>query len=60
VDRRKTEDHINSFANYKAKVDHNGDTFEVHFVGLFSEKKDARPIIMTHGWPGMSISGVKS
>jgi hypothetical protein len=33
------------------------DTFEVeglniHFVGLFSEKPDAIPILLIHGWPG--------
>lgn len=27
----------------------------IHFVGLFSEKKDAVPIILLHGWPGGSI-----
>jgi len=24
----------------------------IHFVGLFSEKKDAIPILLIHGWPG--------
>jgi microsomal epoxide hydrolase len=24
----------------------------IHFVGLFSEKPDAIPILLIHGWPG--------
>lgn len=51
-DRRKTEEEINSFPNYKAKLEHKGHSHDVHFIALFSKKKDAVPIIMTHGWPG--------
>ncbi|KAF5524013.1 putative epoxide hydrolase [Colletotrichum aenigma] len=52
-DWRKTEDRINSFPNFKAKV-HQKDigTTDVHFAALFSSKKDALPIIFMHGWPG--------
>lgn len=53
--RRETESHINSFPNFKAKIqDGEGseNTFDVHFVALFSEKEDAVPLVMTHGWPG--------
>lgn len=31
------------------------DSIDVHFVALFSEKKDAVPIILMHGWPGSFI-----
>lgn len=50
--RRKVEDEINSFPNYTAKVKESGDTFDIHFAALFSERTDATPIIMLHGWPG--------
>jgi microsomal epoxide hydrolase len=51
--RRKTESHINSFPNYTADItDDDGTTFKIHFVALFSEKKDAVPITFLHGWPG--------
>jgi Epoxide hydrolase N terminus len=51
--RRKTEAHINSFPNFMAKVtDDDGTPYDVHFVGLFSSKKDAVPLVMAHGWPG--------
>lgn len=49
--RRSFEKRINSFPNYKADIEHDGQ-YQVHFMGLFSEKEDAQPIIMTHGWPG--------
>ena len=50
--RRKTEDEINSFPNYTAKVSLRDNTFDVHFIALFSTKKDAVPLVITHGWPG--------
>ncbi|EFQ35770.1 epoxide hydrolase [Colletotrichum graminicola M1.001] len=52
-DWRKHEDRINSFPNFKAKVE-NADlgTLDIHFTALFSKRKDAVPIIFMHGWPG--------
>jgi pimeloyl-ACP methyl ester carboxylesterase len=52
-DWRKQEDRINSFPNFKSKVE-NADlgTVDIHFVALFSKKKDALPLIFMHGWPG--------
>ncbi|KAF1974119.1 epoxide hydrolase-like protein [Bimuria novae-zelandiae CBS 107.79] len=43
--------YINSFPNYKTTID----DIDVHFVGLFSSKKDAVPIMFLHGWPGSFI-----
>lgn len=52
-DWRKTEDHINSFPNFTASIKaRDGDTYSVHFAALFSEKPDAVPICLLHGWPG--------
>lgn len=52
-DWRKHEDYINSFPNFTAKVkDDAGHDFDVHFVALFSEKSDAVPLALYHGWPG--------
>ncbi|KAJ4292651.1 hypothetical protein N0V90_009314 [Kalmusia sp. IMI 367209] len=48
---RTQEAYINSFANYKTTIN----DFDVHFVALFSTKKDAIPIIAMHGWPGSFI-----
>lgn len=52
-DWRKHEDRINSFPNFKASVkDGAGNTVDMHFLALFSEKKDAVPVAFLHGWPG--------
>ena len=50
-DWRAAEKHINSFPNYKMQIEN----VDMHFVALFSEKKDAIPIILMHGWPGSFI-----
>ncbi|OHE97717.1 epoxide hydrolase [Colletotrichum orchidophilum] len=52
-DWRKQEDRINSVPNFKAKVeDPDLGSVDVHFAALFSNKKDALPVIFMHGWPG--------
>lgn len=48
---RDEEKRINSFPNYRMQI--NG--VHLHFVALFSEKKDAVPIQFLHGWPGSFI-----
>lgn len=50
-DWRAEEKRINSFPNYRMQI--NG--VDLHFVALFSEKKDAVPIQFLHGWPGSFI-----
>ena len=50
-DWRAQEKHINSFPNYTMEIE----GMSHHFIGLFSEKKDAVPIIFLHGWPGSFI-----
>jgi microsomal epoxide hydrolase len=56
IDRRSIEQRVNKFPNFKTRVvDDDGSTFSVHFVGLFSRKKDAIPLVFIHGWPGRTI-----
>jgi microsomal epoxide hydrolase len=55
-DWRTAEKHINSFPNFVASIDLEGDTYDVHFVGLFSKKEDARPVLLLHGWPGRDLA----
>ena len=51
--RRKQEERINSLPAFKAKVKNSdGSVFSIHFTALFSKKKVAIPIILSHGWPG--------
>ncbi|EDN02319.1 predicted protein [Histoplasma mississippiense (nom. inval.)] len=55
-DWRKNEEFINSFPNFKATVDlpagNENEEFKIHFVALFSQRADAIPIALLHGWPG--------
>ncbi|KDQ16877.1 hypothetical protein BOTBODRAFT_43065 [Botryobasidium botryosum FD-172 SS1] len=49
----KHEAYINSFPHYTAPVvDDSGKEHSLHFLALYSEKPDAVPIVMLHGWPG--------
>ncbi|KAK4941312.1 hypothetical protein LTR10_018722 [Elasticomyces elasticus] len=55
-DWRKSEEHINSFPNFVSPIrDDDGKVYDIHFVGLFSRKKDAIPLLLLHGWPGSSL-----
>ncbi|KXJ90512.1 epoxide hydrolase [Microdochium bolleyi] len=52
-DWRAVEDRVNAFPNFKAQVSNTeGHAAEVHFVALFSNRADAKPVICMHGWPG--------
>jgi microsomal epoxide hydrolase len=52
-DWRKQEDRINASPNFTVLVkDDSGIEIDVHFLALFSKKKDAIPIAFYHGWPG--------
>jgi microsomal epoxide hydrolase len=52
-DWRKQEDRINASPNFTVLVkDDQGIEVDVHFLALFSKKKDAIPIAFYHGWPG--------
>ncbi|KAL4926916.1 epoxide hydrolase family protein [Aspergillus undulatus] len=46
--RRATEKHANSFPQYTTEIE----GLTIHFAALFSEKADAVPIVLLHGWPG--------
>jgi microsomal epoxide hydrolase len=50
-DWRAQETHINSFDNFRMQIE----GIDLHFVAMFSEKKDAVPIVFMHGWPGSFI-----
>lgn len=50
--RRAVEKEIASFPSYHATVEYKGHEYKIHFLALFSEKRDATPIVFSHGWPG--------
>ncbi|KAL2838757.1 Alpha/Beta hydrolase protein [Aspergillus pseudodeflectus] len=47
-DWREVEARANSFPQYTTEIE----GLTVHFAALFSEKADAVPIVLLHGWPG--------
>ncbi len=47
-DWRKTENEINAYPNFIAKI--NG--YEIHFLHIKGKGKRSIPLIITHGWPG--------
>jgi len=47
--RRATEAKLNSLPQFLATVN---ETMKIHFAAVFSEDKDAIPLVLLHGWPG--------
>jgi Epoxide hydrolase N terminus len=47
-DWRRLEAEINSFGNYRTRLDGVG----IHFIHAESPHANALPLILTHGWPG--------
>ncbi|KAJ5711694.1 hypothetical protein N7488_005850 [Penicillium malachiteum] len=45
---KASKNRINSFPQWTTEIE----GITIHFLGLFSEKKDAIPILLIHGWPG--------
>ncbi|KAH0832487.1 hypothetical protein AYO21_05169 [Fonsecaea monophora] len=55
-DWREIEKYNNSFPNFIAHIkDDDGEDFRIHFVGLFSKKQNAVPLLYMHGWPGSHL-----
>ena len=52
MSRRKHEGHMNTFDHFHMNIDDKVGEFHVHFVAMFSKKKDAVPLMLLHGWPG--------
>ncbi|KAJ5692502.1 hypothetical protein N7462_001925 [Penicillium macrosclerotiorum] len=48
---KTSEDRFNQFPQWKVDIE----GIAIHFVALFSEKKDAVPIVLIHGWPGSFV-----
>lgn len=46
-DWRKAEAQINAFANFKTEID----GIEIHFIHQKSKNKNARALLLLHGWP---------
>lgn len=53
-DMRRLETRLNAFPQFKADLKTLGGA-GVHFIHVRSKHEDARPLIMTHGWPGSVV-----
>jgi len=52
-DWRQHEKKINQYPQWVAQIKDDDDLeYSIHFVGVFSEDKDAIPLLLLHGWPG--------
>ncbi|GME49652.1 Alpha beta hydrolase fold protein [Neofusicoccum parvum] len=55
-DWRRQEETLNTIPQFKAEVtDDDGQRYSIHFAALFSENKDAVPLLLSHGWPGSIV-----
>ncbi len=53
-DWRRCEAQLNQWPQFVAEVD----GLDIHFLHIASTNPDARPLIMTHGWPGSVLEFV--
>ena len=51
-DWRKVEVRLNGLPQFVTKID----GVDIHFIHVRSPHVDALPLIVTHGWPGSSLS----
>ena len=50
-DWRAREAHLNELAQFRTEVD----GLDIHFIHVRSTEADARPLVITHGWPGSVV-----
>jgi epoxide hydrolase len=54
-DWRKTEARLNEIPQFRTQID----GLNIHFLHARSEREDALPLILTHGWPGSVVEFMK-
>jgi pimeloyl-ACP methyl ester carboxylesterase len=54
-DWRRAEARINAFPQFMTTID----GLDIHFIHARSPEPNARPLIMTHGWPGSIVEFLK-
>ena len=52
---RTIEKRLNELPQYSTKLD----DLDIYFIHIRSSKEDARPLLLTHGWPGSIIEFLK-
>lgn len=54
-DWRGREKKLNAFAHYQTCIDQ----IDIHFIHVVSPHAEAKPLIITHGWPGSVVEFLK-
>ena len=54
-DWRRAEARINAFAQFMTTID----GLDIHFIHVRSPVSTARPLVLTHGWPGSIVEFLK-
>lgn len=54
-DWRATETRLNAFDQFRTEIE----GVDIHFLHIRSSHSNARPLVMTHGWPGSIIEFLK-
>ena len=54
-DWRRAEARINAFPQFMTTID----GLDIHFIHVRSSSPHARPLVLTHGWPGSIIEFLK-
>jgi pimeloyl-ACP methyl ester carboxylesterase len=54
-DWRKCEERLNALPHFLTEID----GLDIHFIHVRSEREDALPLIVTHGWPGSIVEQLK-
>jgi pimeloyl-ACP methyl ester carboxylesterase len=54
-DWRRAEARINAFPQYQTTID----GLDIHFIHVRSPSPHARPLVLTHGWPGSILEFLK-
>ena len=54
-DMQRLAKRLNAYDNFITAID----GLDIHFMHIRSERDDARPLILTHGWPGSVVEFLK-
>ena len=54
-DWRRFEEHFAALPHFITEID----GVDIHFIHVRSEREDALPLIVTHGWPGSTVEQLK-
>lgn len=54
-DMQRLANRLNTYDNFKMEID----GLDIHFLHIRSSNSDAKPLLLTHGWPGSVVEFLK-